>query len=178
MTHGHGGNSKGETYQGYTEADLMLEYGESLKTALEAKGYKVKLTRDSSNSDSFTTDEYAVNGRIGVACSSYAKYMISLHLNGTSKSNSGFEIYTPNDCNLDLAKTMATNIFGTGIGFSTYSSFQVSDGVYTKNYNKNMIAEATKAANSNKYEAYNITTSTPFLYTIREVRRYCYKCFC
>lgn len=166
---GHGGISEGETYNGYKESDIVLEYAESLKTDLEAKGYKVKLTRDSSNSESYTTDEYAANGRIGVACSTHAKYMISLHLNGTSNSNSGFEIYTPNDCNLDLATTMSTNIFNTGIGYSTLGSFKVLDGVYTKNYNENMISEAAKAANNNGYDAYNITTSTPYLYTIREV---------
>ena len=132
---GHGGTSEGETYNGYIESDIVLEYAEALKTALEEKGYKVKLTRDSSNSDSFTTDEYAEDGRIGIACSTHAKYMISLHINGTSNSNSGFEIFTPNDCNLNLASTMATNIFNTGIGYSTYDLYKVLDRcIYSKLY--------------------------------------------
>lgn len=166
---GHGGISEGETYNGYKEADLMLDYAESLKTALEAKGYKVKLTRDRENSETFTTDEYAPNGRISIACESKAKYMISLHISGTSSSYSGFEIYIPNDCNLELANTMSTNIFNTGIGYSNLNSFKVLDGVYTQNFNENMIAQLANTANNNGYEPYNITTSTPYLYTIREV---------
>lgn len=131
---GHGGVDEGETYSGYTEADLMLEYGEALKTALEEKGYKVKLTRDSSNSDAFTTDEYADDGRIGIACSTKAKYMISLHLNPTSSTYSGFEIYTPNDCELSLANSIATNINTmVGINFSNYTAFKVADrSIYQK----------------------------------------------
>lgn len=166
---GHGGISEGEVYNGYNEADLMLEYAESLKTALEAKGYKVKLTRDESNSETFTTDEYAPNGRISIACKTKAKYMLSLHVNGTSSSYSGFEIYTPNDCNLDLANTMASNILNTGIGVSNLNSFKVSEGVYTKNFNNTLIASASESASRTGYEPYNITTSTPYLYTIREV---------
>ncbi len=166
---GHGGIDEGETYEGYNEADLMLEYAEILKTDLESKGYKVKLTRDNSNSETFTTDEYAPNGRISIACSTHAKYMISLHLSGTSSSYSGFEIYTPNDCNLDLASTMASNIFNTRISYSNLNSFKVLDGVYTQNFNENMIAQLANTANNNGYEPYDITTSTPYLYTIREV---------
>lgn len=124
---GHGGISEGEVYNGYKESDLMLQYAESLKNALESKGYKVKLTRDSSNSETFTTDEYAPNGRISIACKTKAKYMISLHINGTSSSLSGFEIYTPNSCDLKLANTMSGNINSTGIGYSTLNSFKVSE---------------------------------------------------
>ena len=167
---GHGGTDDGETYSGYTEAELMLEYAEALKTALENKGYKVKLTRDSSNTDSFTyTNMYADDGRITIACESNSKYMISLHLNPTSSTYSGFEIYTPNNCNLDLASSLATNIVNTGIAYSNYTGFMVQDGIYTKNYTENMISETAATAESKGYEPYNITTDTPYLYTIREV---------
>ena len=167
---GHGGTDDGETYSGYTESDLMLEYAEVLKTALENKGYKVKLTRDSSNTDSFTaTNMYSENGRITIACESKSKYMISLHLNPKSSTYSGFEIYTPNNCNLNLASIMATNIANTGLSYSNYTGFKVQDGIYTKNYTQTMISETTATAESKGYEPYSLTTNTPYLYTIREV---------
>ena len=167
---GHGGTDDGETYSGYTEADLMLEYAEILKTALESKGYKVKLTRDSSNTDNFTaTNMYSENGRITIACESNSKYMISLHLNPKSSTYSGFEIYTPNNCNLSLASIMATNLANTGISYSNYTGFKAQDGIYTKNYTQTMINETAATAESKGYEPYNITLNTPYLYTIREV---------
>ena len=42
------------------------------------------------------------------------------------------------------------------------------DGVYVRNYRTWDILEQKNAAIRNKYEPYNITTSTPFLYMIRE----------
>ena len=167
---GHGGTDDGETYSGYTESDLMLEYAEVLKTSLENKGYKVKLTRDSSNTDSFTaTNMYSDDGRITIACESKSKYMISLHLNPKSSTYSGFEIYTPNNCDLELAEKMSTNIVNTGISYSNYTGFKVQDGIYTKNYTQTMINETASTAESKGYTPYNITTNTPYLYTIREV---------
>ena len=56
---GHGGTDAGETYSGNKEADIVLDYSKLLKEKLEAKGYKVKLTRDDSNTASFTKDYYA-----------------------------------------------------------------------------------------------------------------------
>lgn len=82
---GHGGKDIGENMGAVTEADITLEYAESLKSKLEENGYKVKLTRDADNSSSYTyTNMYDDDGRISIACKTKAKLMISFHINQRS----------------------------------------------------------------------------------------------
>ena len=79
---GHGGTDSGEKKDGYTEANITLDYAKDLKVKLEELGLKVKLTRDDENTDTFTsTNMYNDNGRITIACESKAKYMISFNVN-------------------------------------------------------------------------------------------------
>ncbi len=168
---GHGGKDVGERSGGTTEADLTLEYSKLLKESLESKGYKVKLTRDDNNTGTYTyTNMYDSNGRISIACSTKAKLMISFHINNGYNNLSGFEIYAPCKSNLDFAGEMADRINSqTSVAFSNNSSFKKRDGVYVKNFTNNVIKDYTATANKKGYEPYNITTDTPFLYTIREV---------
>lgn len=168
---GHGGTDKGENAGGITEADIALEYAKLLKRALEESGFKVKLTRDDSNSDSYTsTNMYDNNGRITVACDSKAKLMISFHINQGNNGLKGLEIYSPCNSNLDFAKTMANKIKEySNIEYSNNNSFKEADGVYVRNFTKSVIKEFENTANRKGYEPYAITTSTPYLYTIREV---------
>jgi N-acetylmuramoyl-L-alanine amidase len=168
---GHGGKDKGENAGSVTEADVALEYANSLKTKLENEGYKVKLTRDENNSDSYTyTNMYDSNGRISVACKSKAKLMISFHINQGSSSLSGLEVYCPSNCNLDFASSMASKIvMNSNINYSNNNSYKKCDGVYVWNFTNTVIKEFESTANKKGYEPYPITTSTPYLYTIREV---------
>lgn len=166
---GHGGTDSGETSGGQSESNLMLEYGKALKEALNAKGYKVKLTRDDNNTESFTkTNMYDESGRITIACKTKAKYMISLH---TGESGySGIQIYVPNNSDFSLAKTLANNLYnGSSLEFSPNKSYLKQDGIYQKNYTSEEVK--TRKANLEKQgiEPYNLTTNTPNLYTIREV---------
>ena len=163
-----GGTDKGEKYGEYNEADLMLDYAISLKNKFEANGYKVKLTRDENNTSTYTaTNMYDEDGRISIACKTKAKYMISLHLN-SAKDSGGIEVYAPCKSNLELATKLASTIVSyTGVPYSGFNAYKKADGVYVKNYNKQMI-ENTNAAQKT-YEPYNLTTDTPYLYTIREV---------
>lgn len=165
---GHGGTDKGEKYGEYNEADLMLDYAISLKEKLEAKGYKVKLTRDENNTSSYTnTNMYDEDGRISIACKTKAKIMLSLHLN-SQKDSGGIEVYAPCKSNLDLATQMANTIVSyTDVAYSTYNAYKRTDGVYVKNYNQRMIADSY--ATQKIYENYSLTIDTPYLYTIREV---------
>lgn len=164
-----GGKDKGETYSGQTEADLMLDYGKALKSALENKGYKVKLTRDDESSANFTQDHYSENGRISIACKTKAKYMISLHVNATKYY--GIEVYTPNDVDLSLARTLAENIYnGSNLDFSNFQArYKLEDGIYMQNFDEAGIEKRAQNAATSGYEPYNITTHTSELYTIREV---------
>lgn len=165
---GHGGTDKGEKYGEYNEADLMLDYAISLKEKLEAKGYKVKLTRDETNTSTYTsTNMYDDDGRISIACSSKAKFMLSLHLN-SQKDSGGIEVYAPCKSNLELAQKLANTIVSyTNISYSSYDAYKKLDGVYVKNYNQNMIDNTNSV--KKEYENYPLTTDTPYLYTIREV---------
>lgn len=168
---GHGGKDDGERSGSFTEAATTLEYAKLLKTELEGKGYKVKLTRDDENTESYTsTNMYAKDGRISIACLSKAKLMISFHVNNGVKNLSGFEIYSPSKSDLKFAGEMANKIKEySSINFSNNNSFKKFDGVYVRNFTNNVIKEYTNTANKKGYEAYNITTNTPYLYTIREV---------
>jgi len=166
---GHGGKDSGEVNSGQTESNLMLEYGKALKEKLEAKGYKVKLTRDESNNDTFTdTNMYDEDGRISIACSTRAKYMISLH---TGESGyTGIQVFVPNNVDLKLAEKIASNIYiNSNLDFSNSNEYKLQDGVYQKNYNKDSISRVTSNLEKQGIEPYNLTTDTPALYTIREV---------
>ncbi len=169
---GHGGKDIGEKSGTDTEADITLDYSKSLKENLESLGYKVKLTRDDSNSSEFSaTNMYDSNGRISIACRTKAKLMISFHVNNDSNSRlSGIEIYSPCRANLSFATEMANKIneYST-ITFSNNKSFKQAEGVYVKNFTNQIIKEYENTANKKGYEPYNITINTPYLYTIREV---------
>lgn len=167
---GHGGKDDGERSGNITEADIALEYAKDLKERLEELGLKVKLTRDDKTSSSFNfVNMYDADGRIGVACSSKAKYMISFHVNNGNNNLNGLEIYSPTRSNLNFAKLMADKIVGTGaISYSNNSGFKRSDGVYVWNFTSQVIKQFAKTAESKGYEPYNITEDTPYQYTIRE----------
>lgn len=168
---GHGGTDKGENAGNITEADVALEYAKLLKTSLEEKGYKVALTRDDDNSGTYTyTNMYDTDGRITEACRTKAKLMISFHINQGNNGLKGLEVYCPGNSDLSFAEEMANKIkeYST-IEFSNNNSFKKSEGVYVRNFTKSVIKEFENTANRKGYAPYNITTDTPYLYTIREV---------
>jgi len=166
---GHGGKDLGQSSGNYSEAVLMLEYAKSLKSALESKGYKVKLTRDDSNTESYNYNNmYDDYGRISIACKTHAKYMISLHLNDSKVS--GVEVYAPNNSDLTLAKKIADNICGnSSLEYSNAEAFKILDGVYVENFRDTDISSFSSSLQKKGIEPYEITTDTPYLYTIREV---------
>lgn len=168
---GHGGTDKGETLNGYSEANITLDYAKDLKLKLEELGLKVKLTRDDENTDSFnSTNMYNDNGRITIACESKAKYMLSFHVNNGANGLSGLEIYAPTKSNLDFAKLMANKIVETGANsYSNNSGYRKADGVFVWNFTNQVIKQFENTASKKGYEPYNITTDTPYQYTIREV---------
>lgn len=168
---GHGGKDVGEKSGKYTEADITLDYAKDLKQSLESCGYKVKLTRDSNNTGTYTyTNMYDENGRISIACKTKAKLMISLHINNGKDYYSGFEIYSPCKSNLEFANFLASKIKEhSNIKYSNSNDFKVADGVYLRNFTSSEIKSFKQTANKKGYEPYNITKETPYLYTIREV---------
>ena len=166
----HGGIDKGEKEGNITEADIALEYAKLLKISLEENGYKVFVSRDDENTDSYTyTNMYDSDGRITKSCRTKSKLMISLHVNQGNNNLTGFEIYSPCNSNLDFAKEMASKIKEyTTIDFSNNKSFKEADGVYVRNFTNAEIKSFAETADKKGYEPYKITTNTPYLYTIRE----------
>ena len=166
---GHGGTDTGEVSGDITESDLMLEYAKSLKEKLQEKGYKIKLSRNDENTDSFTDKNmYDEDGRISICCKTKAKYMISLHT--TNNGYSGIEVYIPNNSNIELAEEVANNIVNlTSLEYSTNKLYKKQDGIYQKNYNSQSISQNNKSMERQGFEPYNLTIDTPELYTIREV---------
>ena len=167
---GHGGTDKGEKLGGITESDITLEYAKLLKNSLEENGYKVFLTRTDENTDYYNhTNMYDQEGRITTACKSKAKLMISFHVNQGKNSLKGLEIYCPCNSNLEFAKQLANRINeASNIEFSNNISFKKADGVYVRNFTKAEIKAFANTAENRRYEAYPITTDTPYLYIIRE----------
>lgn len=170
---GHGGIDTGGVSGDYTEADLVLEYGLNLKSKLEALGLKVFISRDGSESsqEDTTTNMYDEDGRINILSKSKAKLLISLQLNSNSydQNDGGVEIYAPNNCNLDFANLLASNIVTqANTHYSNLSTFKKADGVYVRNFTNADISSFNKNAQKDGYEPYNITTDTPYLYIIRE----------
>lgn len=165
------GKDTGEKLGTDTEANIVLNYAKLLKEKLENNGLKVKLTRDDINSNDFTsTNMYDEKGRITTACASKSKLMISLHINNGNKNLRGLEIYAPCKSNIEFAQRIANNIIiNTNIEYSNNNSFKKGEGVYIRNFTPKVIKEFENTAEKKGYVPYNITTDTPYLYTIREV---------
>jgi len=164
---GHGGNDCGAVKGDYTEAEIVLEYSLDLKEKLEALGLKVKLVRDE---DEYI-DVYGEEGRGVIPNQVKAKYVFSIHLNSSSyiMNTGGVEIYSPPNSNLNFSKLIADNI--VNIAKTTYSPnnlYKIQDGVYVRNFIEEEIIEAKDYASQSGYKAYNITTSTPYMFMIRE----------
>lgn len=164
---GHGGDDSGAVYGTYTEAKLNLKIALALKKELIAEGYKVKLTRDIDT----TIKSYGKNGRAGIAQTVKAKYLFSIHLNSNEYpvKQGGVEIYAPNNTDLTLATDLADNIVNyTKTNYSTNYNYKIKKGVYVRNFLLTDIIESKKEAKKNGYSSYNITTSTPYYYMLRE----------
>lgn len=164
---GHGGSDPGAVKNDYYESNIVLDYALILKERLESAGLKVKLTRQS---DEYV-QPYGDGGRAVVPNEVKSKYCFSLHLNSNEETiyNGGIEIYCPNDIDYELADSLLENVLNkTNIGVSGNLASKIKDGIYVKNYTNIQIKEANSYAKELGYEAYNITTSTPYLFMIRE----------
>lgn len=170
---GHGGRDKGSKSGEYKEAEITLNYALKLKTELENLGLKVFLSRDGSESENedTTSNMYDEDGRINILNASKAKLLLSLHIDNDkyNKEKGGIEVYAPSNSNLEFASNLAKNLVEhSGSYYSEMNSFKKADGVYVRNYTNADIEALNSRASKNGYEPYNITTSTPYLYIIRE----------
>ena len=168
---GHGGSDVGAVSGRYMESEIALDCALELKTQLEAKGLKVLLTRDGTESEEEYTmyNIYDEDGRVTMANESHAKILISLHLNSNLSDNvdGGVEIYASPNSNLTLAKMLADNIVETAkTKYSTIETDKQDEGVYVRTIE----IEDQKNETSFSRENYKgIFDSIPYLYIIREI---------
>ena len=164
---GHGGEDTGASNGRHNEADYTYEYAIALKDKLESKGYKVKLTRD--KNDGIKT--YGKKSRTAIPYESHAKLVISIHFNSSENyiSQTGFEVYALDNSNLSLAYDITKNLDkNTSLTYSTNKAYLKDNGVYIKNFRQSDIDYMNEQADINGYDYYYISTSTPYLYMLRE----------
>lgn len=168
---GHGGMDGGGSANGHKETDFTIDISEKVKEELEKSGLKVKLTHERGDlTSNEVLDEYNDHGRAVIPNEVKSKYTFSIHINkNTSSKVRGLEVYTADNINYDLAKSLADNIITlTGINYSSNKMYKVHDGVYTHTFTKAEIASSLEGYKQKNYTPYNITTNSNFLYMIRE----------
>ncbi len=93
---GHGGSDFGAMHNGLTEKDLNFEISRRLRALLLARGWQVKMTRDS-DVDVYAPNDSAhdeLQARCDVANNAHARMFISVHSNSfTSSSLNGTTTY-------------------------------------------------------------------------------------
>jgi N-acetylmuramoyl-L-alanine amidase CwlD len=85
---GHGGSDSGAMHNGLVEKELTLDVSERLKALLLARGWQVKLTRES-DTDVFAANDSAhdeLQARCDVANNQGARLFISVHINSFTSS--------------------------------------------------------------------------------------------
>ncbi len=174
---GHGGTDSGACYQNKTpcERDYTSDVVIKIKNILEKKGVKVAFTWDVDkikNSDYIPV--YGQKSRVGSAYESYAKYLISIHLNSSSTSKlTGFEVYTPYNINYNFARNIRDNIKTyTNASYSNNKFNRRENSIYTRTFSTQEIKTTNEERKNKNLKLYNITTKTNYYYMIRETGGY------
>ena len=168
---GHGGMDGGGAANGYKETDFTIDLATSIKEKLEEYGLKVKLTWEKGSlGPNDLLEEYGEHGRAVISSEVKAKYVFSIHINkNTANYVHGLEIYTPNNINYDLAKSLAESITSmTGLEYSNNRTYKMFNGVYTHNFSESEVANNLADYERRGISAYNVTTNSNYLYMIRE----------
>lgn len=172
---GHGGIDSGALNGTEQEKDYTMEISTLIKENLEKENIKVKLTHQKeelTTNDYF--DEYNTHGRAVIPNEVKSKYTLSIHHNqNTSSKVRGIEIYTPANINYDFATSLAENITTyTDLNYSTGQKYKVQEGIYTHNFTEDEISSSLEGYKTKNYTPYNVTTSSNYLYMIRETGGY------
>jgi predicted adenine nucleotide alpha hydrolase (AANH) superfamily ATPase/N-acetylmuramoyl-L-alanine amidase len=166
---GHGGSDSGACYNNKCETDYTLLLSKILKKDLEKKGFKVALTR----SKNIRLDKYGGDGRVTKAYESYAKMLISIHLNSSDVTQNGFEFYTSNHINYDFAREVVSSLKGVSDFTYSYNNFKkIENGIYTRTFDKVDIDNTNKDAEDKKYEPFKVSNDTNYYFMIRETGGY------
>ncbi|OOM77217.1 N-acetylmuramoyl-L-alanine amidase LytC precursor [Clostridium puniceum] len=108
----------------YSERDLNMQVAVKVKAKLEAQGYKVIMTRNSSDRETASVTESLTN-RVNIANNARADLFVSIHHNSASAAASGVEVYysskvqddsfggSYSDLRLSASKNLATSLATT-----------------------------------------------------------------
>ena len=103
---GHGGSDAGSQHLGLSEKEMTLDISRRLRTALIARGWQVKMTRDS-DVDVYQPNDSGrdeLQARDDIANTAGARFLISIHTNAfTSSSLNGTTMYYYKNDSLGLA---------------------------------------------------------------------------
>ncbi len=163
---GHGGFDAGAvgTLDGvtYHEADLNLNVSLKLKEILEAKGYKVAMTRTKDEDVSI----YEPGGSATLANDVKSKFNFALHHNSFAYEASylkGLEVYVASDIEFDFANLLIDNITKqANTQISPKEIYQTAPGIYQRYFSEEEILE-------DEVQPSNKTTSMIYYYNIREL---------
>jgi N-acetylmuramoyl-L-alanine amidase len=113
---GHGGSDTGAMHNGLVEKNLTLDISERLKSVLLARGWQVKLTRES-DVDVYAPNDSAhdeLQARCDVANNAGARLFISIHVNSfTSSGLNGTTVYYYNGSSYGLARAVHERLAST-----------------------------------------------------------------
>jgi N-acetylmuramoyl-L-alanine amidase len=114
---GHGGSDAGAIHDGVAEKSITLDVAERLRAVLVARGWQVKMTRDT-DVDVYAPDDSArqeLQARVDVANNAGARLFVSIH--GNSYINSGpygTTCYISKKSDLALARFISRDLANDG----------------------------------------------------------------
>ncbi len=114
---GHGGSDRGTIHGGIAEADLTLDMAKRLRDILIARGWEVKMTRDT-DVDVYAPGDSArdeLQARVDVANKAGARLFVSLHANAFINSGPyGTTCYVSKPEDVAFAKIVETQLAADG----------------------------------------------------------------
>ena len=168
---GHGGKDSGANKNGYYESDLTMKIANNLKSKLEKKGFKAKLTREENQlSRDEKLNDYGTHGRAVIPYEVKAKYLFSIHLNSNVYNYvNGIELYAPYGINYTFISDMAKNISeNANVNYSNNKIGKIFDGVYTRVFTESDIKSSKEDFIERNMNPYDITTKSNYYFMIRE----------
>jgi len=114
---GHGGSDRGTMHGGADEATLTLDVAKRLREILVARGWEVKLTRET-DVDVYAPDDTArqeLQARVDVANKAGARLFVSIHVNAYINSGpNGTTFYISKPEDFALARVVETHMAADG----------------------------------------------------------------
>jgi N-acetylmuramoyl-L-alanine amidase len=114
---GHGGSDRGAIHGGVEEANITLDMAKRLRDILVARGWEVRMTRDT-DVDVYAPDDSAhqeLQARVDVANKAGARLFVSIHANGFINSGPyGTTFYISKESDVAFARILEEHLASDG----------------------------------------------------------------